>query len=121
MNRLELIASRRILFLEVKEAAAHIAGVSQRTWLYYESGRTPIPKGLEEKLQGLLECRRLMKERMVKEADEFRQRGEGRQAVPYYLTFEEYQKETGLDELIGFRLDQSIKASLYLEDRVVFY
>lgn len=121
MNRLELITCRKIFFLEVEEAATNIAGVSQRTWRYYESGRTPIPKALEEKMQGLLECRALLKARMAKEADEFRQKGEGRQAVPYYLTFEDYQKETGLDDVIGFRLDQSVKASLYLEDRVVFY
>ncbi len=47
--------------------------------------------------------------------------GEGRQAVPYYLTFEDYQKETGLNDVIAFRLDQSVKAALYLEDKVVFY
>ncbi|ECN9265263.1 DUF1870 family protein [Salmonella enterica] len=121
MNKLELITCRKIFFLEVEEAATHIAGVSQRTWRYYESGRTPIPKALEEKIQGLLECRALLKQRLTKEADEFRQKGEGRQAVPYYLTFEDYQKETGLDDVIGFRLDQSVKASLYLEGRVVFY
>ncbi|EAO3414751.1 DUF1870 family protein [Salmonella enterica] len=121
MHKLELLACRRIFFMEVKEAAEHIAGVSQRTWLYYESGRTAIPKTLEEKIQGLLECRRLMKQRMADEADAHRQKGEGRLVVPYYASFEDYQKETGLDDLVGFRLDQSIKASLYLEDRVVFY
>ncbi|WP_347113851.1 DUF1870 family protein [Leclercia sp. S52] len=121
MNRLALIACRRILFLEVEEAATHIAEVSQRTWRYYESGRTQIPATLAEKMEKLLQYHAVMKERMTKEADEHRQKGEGRQVVPYYLTYEDYQKETGLDDVIGFRLDQSVKASLYLEDKVVFY
>ncbi|MBZ0058707.1 MULTISPECIES: DUF1870 family protein [unclassified Leclercia] len=121
MNRLALIACRRILFLEVEEAATHIAEVSQRTWRYYESGRTQIPGHLAEKIEKLLQYHTVMKDRMSKEADEYRQKGEGRQAVPYYLTFEDYQKETGLDDVIAFRLDQSVKAALYLEDKVVFY
>lgn len=121
MNKLALIACRKMLFLEVEEAASHIAGVTQRTWRYYESGRSPIPQGLVDKMTGLLECRALLKERMTAEADAHRQKGEGRQVVPFYLSFDEYQKETGLDDLIGYRLDQSVKASLYLEDKVVFY
>lgn len=121
MNKLALIACRRILFLEVEEAATNIAGVSQRTWRYYESGRTPIPKNLIEKMQNLVACRASLKERMSTEADAHRQKGEGRQVVPYYLTFDEYHQETGLDDVVGFRLDQSVKASLYLEDKVVFY
>lgn len=121
MNRLSLIACRRILFLEVEEAATHIAGVSQRTWRYYESGRTQIPAALVVKMEALMRQHAHLKERMTKDADEHRLKGEGRQVIPYYLTFEDYQQETGLDDVIGFRLDQSVKASLYLEDKVVFY
>jgi hypothetical protein len=63
----------------------------------------------------------LMLERMEAEADEYRAKGAGRQVVPFYLSFDDYRKETGLDDLITFRLDQSVKATLLIRDKVVFY
>ncbi|EGD6457190.1 DUF1870 family protein [Salmonella enterica] len=121
MNNLELIACRQMLFMDIAEAATVIGGVGQRTWRYYEAARSPIPKTLIEKMTNILECRELLLQRMTQEAEEYRAKGQGRQVVPFYLTFDEYQKETGLDDVLGFRLDQSVKASLYLRDKVVFY
>ncbi|EAM1616365.1 DUF1870 family protein [Salmonella enterica] len=121
MNNLELIACRQLLFMDIPEAAELIGGVGQRTWRYYEAGRSPIPKALIEKMSGILECRELLLQRMMDEADEYRKQGNGRQVVPFFLTFEEYQQETGLDDPLSFRLDQSVKAALYFRNKVVFY
>ncbi|EDY2030086.1 DUF1870 family protein [Salmonella enterica] len=121
MNHLELIACRQLLFLEVPEAAKEIGQIGERTWRYYESGKRPVPDRIAERMAGILECRRLLMERMEQEADDYRARGNGRQVVPFYLDFEEYQRETQLNDLLTFRLDQSVKAALLLRDKVVFY
>ncbi|EBA6160038.1 DUF1870 family protein [Salmonella enterica] len=121
MNNLALIAYRQMLFLEVTEAAEYLGGVGPRTWRYYEAGKRPVPQRVIDQMTGLLECRALLLERMTKEADEYRTLGKGRQVVPFYLNFEDFQRETQLDDYLSYRLDQSVKATLLLQDKVVFY
>ncbi|EJG5414320.1 DUF1870 family protein [Salmonella enterica] len=121
MSNLALIACRQMLFLEVPEAAELIGKIGERTWRYYESGKRPIPERVMENLHNILECRMLILERMEREADEYRELGKGRQPVPFFLDFEDYKRETGLGDFLGFRLDQSVKATLLLRDKVVFY
>jgi hypothetical protein len=121
MNNLTLLACRKLFFLEVVEAAEHIGSVSPRTWRYYEAGRNKIPDHIVSKMEQLLQRRIQLKQEMRDEALRFKERGEGRQAIPYYVTFEQYVDETGLTDRLEWRLDQSVKSILYVEGLVIFY
>lgn len=121
MNNLSLMACRKLFFLDVVEAAKYIGGVSPRTWRYYEAGRNKIPDHIVSKMKGLLQRRVTLKQEMQQIALTFKERGEGRQAVPYYVTFNQYNEETGLTDYLEWRLDQSVKSILYVEGLVVFY
>lgn len=43
LNNFELQAIRKLLCLDVSEAAELVAKVSNRTWQYWESGCSPVP------------------------------------------------------------------------------
>lgn len=121
MNEFALMACRKLFFLDVVEAAQHIGGVSPRTWRYYEAGRSKIPEHITSKMEGLLQRRVTLKQEMQQAALAFKDKGQGRQAVPYYVTFNQYKEETGLTDYLEWRLDQSVKSILYVEGLVVFY
>ncbi|WP_165465610.1 DUF1870 family protein [Enterobacter cloacae] len=121
MNNLALLACRKMLFLEVAEAAKYIGNVEARTWRYYEAGRSAIPEHIASKMIGFMQRRDSLLDELRQKAIDFRKRGEGRQAVPFYVSFEQYQEETGLDDFIEWRIDQSVKTRLYVDDLVVFY
>lgn len=121
MDNLALMACRKLFFLDVVEAAQYIGGVSPRTWRYYESGRSKIPEHIALKMEGLLQRRVTLKHDMQQDALRFKERGEGRQAVPYYVTYKQYNEETGLTDYLEWRLDQSVKSILYVEGLVIFY
>lgn len=121
MNNLSLMACRKLFFLDVIEAAKYIGGVSPRTWRYYEAGRSKIPENIASKMEGLLQRRVTLKQEMQQEALAYKAKGEGRQAIPYYVTFQQYTDETGLTDYLEWRLDQSVKSILYVEGLVIFY
>lgn len=121
MNNLELLACRKLLFLEVNEAAKFIGNVEARTWRYYESGRSNLPEAIRSRMQGLLQRRASLLEELRQQAADYRKQGNGRQVVPFFTSFEQFQQETGLPDLLEWRIDMSVKSSLYLEDAIVFY
>lgn len=57
MNGLELRLARETLGLSQYEAAEHIGKVNQRTWAYWESGRSPVKDDVAKFMQNLLERR----------------------------------------------------------------
>ncbi|MCT4710666.1 YdiL family protein [Enterobacteriaceae bacterium H11S18] len=121
MNNFALLACRKLLFLDVVEAAKHIGGVEPRTWRYYESGRSSLPDAIVKKMHNLIRRRESLLKEMRLAAQSHRQLGQGRQVVPYYVTFEQFVQETGLDDVLEWRLDMSVKSALYIEDLLVFY
>ena len=121
MNNLELQACRKMLFLDVVEAAELIGEVGARTWRYYESGRSSIPERVLQKMDALLNRRQNVLEQMRVDAVEYRKLGNGRQVVAFYPTFEQFEKETGVPDHLEWRIDMSVKSALYLEDVVTFY
>jgi hypothetical protein len=121
MNNLALLACRKLLFLDVVEAARLIGNVEPRTWRYYESGRSPLPESIVKKMHVLLQRREALLADMRQQAQEHRRLGQGRQVVPFFVTFEQYQRETGRQDVLEWRIDMSIKSALYIEDLLVFY
>ncbi|EMD0638904.1 DUF1870 family protein [Salmonella enterica] len=121
MNNLELQACRKMLFLDVVDAAKHIGGVEARTWRYYESGRSSIPERVLLKIDALLQRRADVLEQMRAEAVEYRKKGDGRLVTPYHPTFEQFEQDTGVPDQLEWHIDMSVKSALYLEDMVTFY
>lgn len=121
MNNLALMACRKLMFLDVNEAAKYLGHVEPRTWRYYESGRSSLPESVIKNMHALLDRRAILLSEMRKQAQEHRQLGKGRQVVPFYATFEHFQQETGDSDVLAWRIDMSVKTELYIEDLLVFY
>lgn len=113
MNCYELQALRKLFMLDVSEAAKLIGGVSNRTWQYWEAGRSPVPDDVAEEMwfwngwrDDLLEirlgqCHTGSEEELIK--------------LNYYKTLDDFEKRTGKRNVITWRISQSIAAQLYSE------
>lgn len=121
MNNLELQACRKMLFLDVMEAATYIGDVGPRTWRYYESGRSSVPERVLLKIDALLHRRADVLEQLRAEAVDHRKKGDGRLVIPYHPTYEQFERETGVPDRLEWHIDMSVKSALYLEDMVTFY
>ncbi|WP_118986296.1 Aca2/YdiL-like domain-containing protein [Photorhabdus sp. CRCIA-P01] len=67
MTNKELQALRKLLMLDVKEAAECIGGVSSRTWQYWEAGRYPIPQDVESAIKDFVNLRNSLLKRRISE------------------------------------------------------
>lgn len=113
MNNLELQAARKLLMLEVSEAAEEVGKVSVRTWQYWEAGRTNVPADVLIEMNALLEVRL---ERMRAIDDQLAKLPEGDTLqLPYCLAFEQYQAINPGARKTLWRIDQGIAALYYTE------
>lgn len=93
MNNKELQATRKLLFLEMSEAADMIQ-VPTEIWQDLEDGKTPIPNGVKEIMQELIERRMLMIQNVTKGFDMAKARGQLEKiSFVFYASLEEYQKD----------------------------
>jgi hypothetical protein len=113
MNNLELQAARKLLMMDVSEAAAEIGHVSNRTWQYWEAGRSTVPTDVALEVEALLEVRL---ERMRAVDDQLAGLAQGQVLrLPYHLSFEAYQAAHPGSRKTDWRIDQSIAAMYYTE------
>ncbi len=115
MNCYELQALRKMLFLDVKDAAENVGDkpVSNRTWQYWEAGRSQVPEDIAESMLfwnrwrddmlevRLSQCKPLIDNKKIK--------------LNHYKTLDCFEKETGKRNVITWRISQSIAAQLYSE------
>jgi DNA-binding XRE family transcriptional regulator len=111
MKNIELQAARKLLMLETKEAAELIGTVSTRTWQYWEKGQYAIPDDVAGQIEDLIQLRSDMMERRKKEAE---QAGDD-YTINYYRTIEDFKHATGKDNVVMWRLTQSVAATLFTE------
>jgi hypothetical protein len=112
MNNKELQAARKILFLEVAEAAEHIGGVPARSWRRWEDGTHRVPSDVENKIQELAEKRlnmidsidALIEEQQSDELD-----------IAFYASHDEYKADNPGATVLDWRLSQSVAAYYFLE------
>lgn len=113
MNNLELQAARKLLMMDVSEAAAEIGKVAPRTWQYWESGRSKVPTDVALEVEGLLEARlermRIIDNQLAELAEDELLR------LPYHISFETYLAENPGATRALWRIDQSIAAMYYTE------
>lgn len=110
MNNLELQACRKLLMLDVAEAAELVGKVSPRSWQYWESGRSPVPEDVEREMQDLL-AQRL---EMMAGVDERLAVGE-EITLTFAASFDEFSSANPGGSRLGWRLSQSV-AALYFSE-----
>lgn len=110
MNNKELQAARKLLMLEVSEAAELIGKVSVRSWQYWESGRSAVPDDVETEILDLLTIRGMKIDSYLPgiEAGEVVQ-------LPFYNNFEQFEQANPGQNRVSWRIEQSVAAALYTE------
>lgn len=112
MNNLELQAARKLLMLDVTEASEEIAGVSPRSWQYWESGQRTIPEDVINEMQALLSIRTAK----IDELAELLEKVDGTKIqLSYYLSFEQYQEKHPEARKMQWRIEQSVAALYFTE------
>ena len=106
MTNHELKQLRRLLFLEVSEAAQLIGECEPRTWQRWEKGDRAIPRDVIQKVQ-MLSLSRL--EYLQHEHDE------SDPSIRYFETFHEYKAAGGGGNELKWRLAQSVATALLCE------
>lgn len=106
MTNHELKQLRRLLFLEVSEAAQWIGECEPRTWQRWEKGVRAIPNDVIQRVQ-MLALSRL--EYLQFEHDE------SDPSIRYFETLDEYKAAGGGGNELKWRLAQSVAAALLCE------
>ncbi|MGP7732915.1 Aca2/YdiL-like domain-containing protein [Oceanimonas smirnovii] len=111
MTNYELQALRKLLMLEVSEAAREIGNVSPRSWQYWESGRSPVPDDVAHQIRDLADMRIQLIELRFEQVEAA---GEPI-ALNFYRTLDDYEAVTGKRDVVSWRLTQAVAATLYAE------
>lgn len=117
MNNVELQAIRKILMLEVTEAADVIGnGVSSSTWQRWESGSLAIPDEIQAEIYSLCQMRETLlgetfKELYDKNDGSFNAVG----TLRYYSTLKAFLIDYPESNHLCWRLHQSVCSSLFAE------
>lgn len=106
MTNFELRQLRKLLFLEVTEAAKHVAEVEPRTWQRWEDGSRKIPLDVEQTMQMLSLTRTDLLAVDFESNDA---------AYLYFDDIEDHAKVLGIRSVIKWRLAQSVAAQLTME------
>lgn len=106
MTNFELKQLRRLLFLDVSDAAKLVGRCEPRTWQRWEKGDRAIPCHVDQAMKMLA----LSRLEMLKV--EFDENDPG---YRYFDTFEEYKASNGKGDELKWRLAQSIAAFLLVE------
>jgi hypothetical protein len=108
LNNVELQAVRKLLMLDVAEAAECVGNVSVRSWQYWESGERTIPDDVEMEMYGLLALRNEAIDGIISnDEDELPQR--------WYHTFEEFLVDYPASTKAWWRVHQSVVSYLFCE------
>lgn len=102
LNNHELQAMRKLLMLDVSEAAQWIGKVSNRTWQYWEAGRNKVPDDVDMEMYALIQQRNELIEELGDQ-----------NTLPYYHAFEDYQAAYPDHNPMQWRLHQSAVSFLF--------
>jgi len=98
MNNVKLQAARKLLFLDVREAAEDIGNFSIRHWQHLEAGDRTIPEDVKVKILHLLKLRQELMQNQYS----------GK--IEYFLNFEDFQKKNANGTKIDWKIQQSVFA-----------
>ncbi|MBG5926127.1 DUF1870 family protein [Providencia rettgeri] len=106
MNNFELKQLRQLLFLSQTEAAKYIGDVEPRSWQRWEKGTSPIPTDVISQVQMLS----LTRQDLLDSLPDF-----DHYNYKYFDTIEEYAAESGVKNVVRWRISQSVAAQLFSE------
>ena|GEM_PF-1748132 len=107
MNNLELQAARKLLFLDITEAAELIGGASPRAWRFWEIGERSVPDDVSERITELLDIR----DEMITSVVAAVEKGE-ESKVPYAITYDRFKARYPHSDRARWRLVQSVAAEI---------
>ena len=107
LNPHELQAMRKLLMLDVREAAEMIGRVSVRAWQYWEAGGRPIPDDVDMEIYALVQQRGNLIEEMLELAEPVKLR--------YYHSFDDWLADGREDNKAQWKLHQSAVAYVFAE------
>ena len=110
INRFELQAIRKLLMLDVAEAAEYIGNVSVRSWQYWESGERSIPADVEIEMYALVSQRNEIIGEIFSAEDDEEDRSQ-----KWYPTFESFTVDYPGHTKTWWRLHQSVLSYLFCE------
>lgn len=117
MSGKELQVCRKLLMLDVKEAASLLGGVSPRSWQYWEADRSSVPDDVADKITALLTERQHIIERIEDEVNRYSDNPHHedgkRRSYPYYPTLDHFQADHPDQGVLAWRVYQSALADLY--------
>jgi predicted RNase H-like HicB family nuclease len=116
MSGKELQVCRKLLMLDVKEAASILGGVSPRSWQYWEADRSSVPDDVADKVTALLTERQHIIERIEHDVTQY-STGK-RLSYPYYATLDSFQAAHPGQGVLSWRVYQSALADLYAADLI---
>lgn len=108
MTHTELRQLRKLLFIDVTEAARLIGGCEPRTWQRWEKGDRSIPLDVVQAIQ-MLSLTRLERLQLKFKTDDPNYR--------YFELFEEYKASGGGGNELMWRLAQSVAAHILHEQQ----
>lgn len=105
MNNFELQALRKLLFLDVAEAAKWIGDVTPRTWQRWEDGTRNLPADVADQMNDWCQLY----------SDTLEEKRHNNRAVVYYRSLDEFEVATGKRNVVVWRITQAIYSTLLLE------
>lgn len=113
LNGFELQAVRKALNLDVSEAAEGIGKVSNRTWQYWEAGRSNVPDDIDMEMYGLIEQRTELIDALMMELEPALDNGA---KVKWYHTFPDFIADYPSCNKVMWRLHQSVCSFVFTEN-----
>lgn len=106
LNNHELQAMRKLLMLDVSEAAELIGKVSNRTWQYWEAGRNKVPADVDMEMYALVS----QMQECINGAFE-----EDNDVIKWYHTFEDFQKDYEKGNHVWWKVHQAVCGQLFAD------
>lgn len=103
MDNYQLQALRKLLFLDVAEAAALIGEVTPRAWQRWEQGSRKVPQDVADSMNDwcMLYSQTLNEHRKNKPI--------------YYKSLDEFEQATGKRNVVTWRITQAVYSQLLLK------
>lgn len=114
----ELQAARKLLMLDVAEAARWIGGAAPRSWRYWEAGRSPVPHDVQEKILAAIQQQQNIAGRIGRKALAYGENPNTGKTliVPYHASIESWRASRRADDgVVAWRCHQSAVSALYAE------
>jgi len=112
LNNSELQACRKLLMLDVTEAATWIGKASARTWQRWESGEHKVPADVDVEVYSAIQRRN----NLIAEYTQWQIDNDGELLkIQYYHAFKQYQSDNKGASKLDWRIHQSAVAFVFSE------